>query len=338
MSAFACLGMTTKIAKVTKSVVPMTDSAANLDERKRHSAFKRGDVLIFVVFPIALILGFLLFLWWPKTPADPNLRLVAQVTDDISVELVAVARQDQSIAGPKIWWKPNGLPAPEVKENAAGKTTGGPDPGFCFLYHLKDKRPGKNTAATAVAGTSGSSMSETLKGSNGKQIILFTDAKPDFWNSVNAGVRISTEGDQYVGELTPGNAKLSTLVGGRAATIEVLSGKALTDVTKYLSSPCALEITEARRPEWKINSMFSIEVYDEAGKKDPSVSMQSLSMQVGQQRNENHHLYYFNCVTWSRIVIHRTVYDAHVTFESVSAQLNALTSPRIGEVSNVRKK
>jgi hypothetical protein len=114
--------MATKIAKVTKSVVQMTDSAANSDERERHSAFKRGDVLIFVVFPIALILGFLLFLWWRKTSADPNLRLVAQVTDDISVELVAVASQNQAIAGPKIWWKPNGLPAPQVKENAAGKS------------------------------------------------------------------------------------------------------------------------------------------------------------------------------------------------------------------------
>lgn len=181
-------------------------------------------------------------------------------------------------------------------------------------------------------------MSETLQGGNGKQIILFTDAKPDFWKSVNAGVRISTEGDQYVGELTPGNAKLSTLVGGRAATIEVLSGKALTDVTKHLASPSALQITEPSRPEWKINSTFSVEVFDAAGKKDPSVSMQSVSMQVGPQRKDYHHLYYFNCVTWSRIVIHRTVYDAHVTFESVSAQLNSMTSPRIGEISKARNK
>ena len=268
----------------------MADSFSSPDQNEGRSAFKRGDVLIFVVFPIVLILGFLLFLWWPKTPADPNLRLVAQVTDDVSLELVAVASQNQAIAGPKIWWKPNGLPAPQVKENAAGKTTGGPDPGFCFLYHFKDKRPGKNTAATAVAGTSGSSMSETIKGGNGKQIILFTDAKPDFWNSVNAGVRISTEGDQYVGELTPGNAKLSTLVGGRAATIEVLSGKALTDVTKYHASPCVLEITEPIMSEWKINSMFSIEVFDEAGKKDPSITMT-----VGQYNNSNdyYHRYYF---------------------------------------------
>jgi hypothetical protein len=90
---------------------------------------------------------------------------------------------------------------------------------------------------------------------------------------VNAGVRISTEGDQYVGELTPGNAKLSTLVGGRAATIEVLSGKALTDVTQFRASPCVLKITEPIMSEWKVNSTFSVEVFDEAGKKDPSITM-----------------------------------------------------------------
>lgn len=98
---------------------------------------------------------------------------------------------------------------------------------------------------------------------------------------MNAGVRISTEGNQYVGELTPGNAKLSTLVGGRAATIEVLSGKALTDVTQFRASPCVLKITEPIMSEWKINSTFSVEVFDEAGEKDPS-----MIKTVG-QRNSN---------------------------------------------------
>ena len=51
-------------------------SYVNTDLPAKHSAFKRGDVLIFVVFPTLLILGFLLFLWWRKTSADPNLRLV----------------------------------------------------------------------------------------------------------------------------------------------------------------------------------------------------------------------------------------------------------------------
>ena len=310
----------------------MADSFSSPDQNEGRSAFKRGDVLIFVVFPIILILGFLLFLSWRKTSADPNLRLVAQVTDNISVELVAVASQNQSNAGPTIWWKPSGLPASDVKEKATVKTFGGSDPHFHFLYHFKDQRLGKNAVVTS-AGGSACVSSETGDRSSDKHVVVGTSAKPDFWSSVNAGVRISTEGNQYVGELTPGNAKLSTLVGGRAATIEVLSGKALTDVTMYRASPCVLKITEPIMSEWKTNSQFSIEVFDEAGNKDPSVSMQ-----VGQERNDYHHLILFNCVKWSRIIIHRTVYDAHVTFESVSAQLNALTSPRIGEVSNVRKK
>ena len=312
----------------------MADSSASTDQNNGRSAFKRSDVLIFVVFPLVLILGLLVFLSWWKTSADPNLRLVAQVTDDISVELVAVASQNQSNAGPTIWWKPNGLPASDVKEDARGRTTGSRDPGLYFLYHCKDKRLGKNAVVSGPATGSGGSISDALKGGNGKQITVITNAKPDFWNSVNAGMRISTEGKQHVGELTPGNARLSTLVGGRAATIEILSGKALTDVTQFRASPCVLKITEPIMSEWKINSTFSVEVFDEAGEKDPS-----MTKTVGQRNsNDYEHLCYFNCVKWSRIVIHRTVYDVHVTFESVSAQLNALTSPRIGEVSNVRKK
>ncbi len=98
----------------------MPDSAANSDERRRHSAFKRGDVLIFVVFPIVMILGFLLFLWWRKASADPNLRLAAHVTDDISVELVAVAQYTGQTTPYTKWWKPNGLPAEGIVEDAAG--------------------------------------------------------------------------------------------------------------------------------------------------------------------------------------------------------------------------
>ena len=317
----------------------MADSSASPDQNGGRSAFKRGDVLIFVVFPIVLILGFLLFLWWQKTSADPNLRLVAQVTDDISVELVAVVRQDQAKSRTAVWWKPNGLPASDVSENPKGRTTRTRDPGFYFLYHyINDRTEATNAVVKDVAGSWVSWVSETRESGRGTYVVVAANAKPDVWNSVDTGVQISTEGKQYVGELTPDNEKLSTLVGGRAATIEVLSGKALTDVTKYLASPCALEIIEPSMSEWKTYSIFSIEVFDEAGKKDPSVSMQSVSMQVEPQRKDYKHLYYFNCVNWSRIVIHRTVYDAHVTFESVSAQLNALTSPRIGEVSNVRKK
>ncbi len=124
-----------------------------------------------------------------------------------------------------IWWKPNGLPASEVKEMGKRKTFGGSDHHFYFLYHIKDQRLGKNAVVTG-AGGSGCVSSETGHSGSGKHVIVGTNAKPDFWNSVDARVRISTEGDRYVWELTSENGKLSTLVGGRAATIEDLKGQA----------------------------------------------------------------------------------------------------------------
>jgi hypothetical protein len=317
------------------AIMSHSRSNVNSDEPGKHSAFKSGDVLIFIVFPIVLILGFLLFLWWRKTSADPNLRLVAQLTDDISVELVAVVRQNQAKSRTAVWWKPNGLPASDVSENPKGRTTRTRDPGFYFLYHyIDDRTEATNAVVKDVAGSWVSWISETRESGRGTCVVVAANAKPDVWNSVDTGVRISTEGKQYVGELTLGNAKLSTLVGGRAATIEVLSGKALSDATKFRASSCVLEITEPIVPEGDNSSWFDVEVFDDAGAKNPLIgpSFLKLNSEKYQQR------FYFNSVDWSRIVIHRTVYDVHVTFESVSAQLNSMTSPRIGEISNARKK
>ena len=69
------------------------------------------------------------------------------------------------------------------------------------------------------------------------------------------------------------------------------------------------------------------------GKKDLSNKMT-----IGQQNNSDYRHRFFNCVAWSRIVMHRTVYDGHVMFESVSAQLDSITFPRISEISKVRNK
>jgi hypothetical protein len=49
-------------------------------------------------------------------------------------------------------------------------------------------------------------------------------------------------------------------------------------------------------------------------------------------------MYYFNSRTWSKIVIHRTVFDTNVNFESVSSQPDSITSPRVGEISRLKVK
>lgn len=210
-------------------------------------------------------------------------------------------------------------------------------PVFCFLYHYKnDRTEATNAVVKDVAGSWVSWVSETRESGMGTYVVVAANAKPDVWNSVDTGVQISTEGKQYVGELTPDNAKLSTLVGGRAATIEILSGKALTDITKFQTAQCVVEVTEPIMFVWKSRSTYSVEVFDEAGKKDPSMYMY---MTFGPRNSEEYqYRLYFSSLAWTRIVIHRTVYDVHVSFESVSAQLNSITSPRIGEVINARKK
>ena len=132
------------------------------------------------------------------------------------------------------------------------------------------------------------------------------------------------------GELTPDHPKLSTTAGGLFATAEVLSGKKLEDVVKFRKSPCVLKITE---PTLNENSQFQVEVLDDAGNQDTSVSST-----LGSNDNEYQHIYYFNSRTWSKIIIKRTVYDVRVKFEGISSQFDSIISPRVGEISTLKDK
>ena len=57
-------------------------------QQNRKPRFNKLDIAIFVIFPAVLLAGFLLFMRFHRTTADPNFKLVAQVTPDISVELL----------------------------------------------------------------------------------------------------------------------------------------------------------------------------------------------------------------------------------------------------------
>jgi len=294
-------------------------------QQNRKPRFNKSDVAIFVVFPLVLLACFLLFMHMKRAAADPNLRLIAQVSDDISVELVAVASQSRQKDGSIKWWKPNGLPAPEIEDNPKGTTFGTADPGFYFLYKYNDDRPLGKIIFGHFLGCSASYHDESKK-----SVVAIGNAKPDIWNTVQSAVGISTHGTLEFGELTPEHPKLSTTAGGLFATAEVLSGNELENVTKFRRSPCVLKIIE---PGWKGNSQFSVEVFDEADKQDTSVSME-----LGPINNEYHHLYYFNSRTWSTIIVRRTVYDVRVKFEGISSQFDSITSPRVGEITKLKDK
>lgn len=309
----------------------MTPPATTPANRKPR--FNKWDLAIFLVLPLVLLGGFLLFMHLKRTAADPNLRLIAQVTDDITVELVAVASQSRQNDGSVKWWKPNGLLALDIREDPYGSKAGTGQTGFCFLYTYSDERPGKNAVVRGSAATVADEWSMTRVSDDGKTVVVTTNATPDIWSSFNSGVRISTEGIQYVGELTPERAKLTTSVGGPFATAQVLDGEELSSVTGFHPSPGVLRITEPIETERKINSQFSVEIFDEAGKTDTSISME-----LGQRNNEYQHMYYFNSRTWSRIVIHRTVFDVRVTFDGIASQPDSITSPRVGEISRLRDK
>ncbi len=302
-----------------------SDSTSN---RKR--SFNASDVAIFVVFPLLLLGGFLLFMHLKRSAADPNLRLIAQATDDISVELVAVASQSRQRDGLIKWWKPNGLPADGIKDDPKATIPGSSAPGFYFLYKFNDDRSGKDIIIGGLPSNGGGCA--WWRNDDDSSITVTTTAKPDIWNSVESIVRISTEGNQYVGELTAQNSKISTSIGGLFASVEVLSGRQLNQWTKFHNSSRVLLISE---PIWKFRSSFTVEVFDKTGKEDTSVSLE-LGEKHGETNNQFLYFYYFNSPAWSKIVIHRTVYDIQVKFEGISSQLDSITAPKVGEISRLK--
>ena len=72
-------------------------------QQNRKPRFNKWDLAIFVLLPLLLLGGFLLFMSMKRAAADPNLRLIAQVSDDIFVELVAVATQSRQKDGSIRW-------------------------------------------------------------------------------------------------------------------------------------------------------------------------------------------------------------------------------------------
>ena len=128
----------------------------------RKPRFNKWDLAMSLGFPLVLLGGFLLFMHLKRNSADPNLRLVAQFSDDISVELVAVASQSRQKDGSIKWWKPNGLPALEIEQDARSYKFDTTDPGFYFLYKYNDNRSGKNLVVRGVPGSGGPQWPQVL--------------------------------------------------------------------------------------------------------------------------------------------------------------------------------
>ncbi len=331
MCATACLGMATKIIKVARKEVLMTNSVANSDERKRHSVFKRGDVLIFVVLPIVMILGFLLFLWWRKASADPNLRLVAQVTDDISVELVAVAQYTGQQTPYTKWWKPNGLLAEGIVEEAPGIILARDfSHDRCFLFRLSDGRPSVEPSMSGLI-LAGNSVG-TDPSSDGKTAVVVATVAPTMFSTSSCGVMVASLGKQQVGVLTRDTQKLESVVHGQHALIEIGETASLVpEGDREAKSIWTVRITEATSNHG-MDSSWQIAARDTTGR---SINKKMFGKFV---RRTDFFYWQLEGDDWATVTVERTVYDKEVVFDGVSAFEGSLTLPRVDYVGPVRSK
>jgi hypothetical protein len=309
----------------------MSQSRSNVssDEPVKHSAFKRGDVLIFVVFPIVLILGFLLYLWWHKTSADPNLRLVAQVTDDISVELVALAQHTGQSTPYTKWWKPNGLPAEGIAAEASGIAQGGTLPSIrLFLLGVVERRESVEPALSGLI-LEGNFVG-TSPSNDGKTAIVVAAVSTGTFSRSSCGVKVASLGHQKVGVLTAEMPSFESVVHGRHALVEIgKTADLVGEKDRNAKSVWAVRITETGT-DYEGKSSWRIEA------RDLSRRWIEKHWDSGPFPGPIRDYWQLEGDDWAKITVSRTVYDKEVVFDGVSAFEGSLTSPRVDYVGPMR--
>lgn len=296
------------------------------DTTAKPSAFKRGDVAIFIGLPLLLAAGFGAFYWWRQHSADPNLRLIAQVTDDIAVELVAVAQYTGQTTPYTKWWKPNGLPAEGIVEDAAGMSLWGDHVNQrLFLVRVSERR---STVEPAVRGLllTGNSVAGSSS-DNGKTAIVVAEVSPTMLSTLPFGVKLASLGRQAVGVLTPEMRSMTSVVHGQHALIEV--GNSRDTSTGY--GPWAVKVTETISEGGRA-SLWQIHARDKSGqfiKKEKDETKSGPNCTYWDLRRAD---------DWATITVERTMYDKEVVFDGVSAFEGSFTSPRVDYVGPVRSK
>lgn len=78
---------------------------------------------------------------YQQSNVDPNLRLVAKFSDEVSVELKAIAFNSNFGTPRTRWWKPNGLDFPEFKpNNSIGRAaTTPPEVARTLVFEINNK-------------------------------------------------------------------------------------------------------------------------------------------------------------------------------------------------------
>ena len=296
------------------------------ETENRRPAFQKSDLFWFLVLPLLMAAAYFGYRYFQQSNADPNVRLVAQFSDDVSVELKGLAFRSAIGAPTTSWWKPNGLDFPVFKPNLSsfGKKT--PDAERVVVFEIDDTTETKPRFRIKPKIPPGTSAVWTTS-NEGAFVFLMCPVHEGYFASNDFIVEMATRGMQTVGHLTPDKRSTEVSVAAMSLRFEIIDfddGKEWEIILEFPHSAAPLVML----------GQIDCKLLQRDGKQKSS-SERGLRFNSG--RNGQVCYWSFPKSDWTDVEITFVDYDRIAEFRNVSVTPGVITTPSVIEPRSIKK-
>ena len=295
-------------------------AALSSETENRRKLFSRGDLFWFLLLPLFMGVGYFGFRSYQNTNADPNLRLVAQFSDNVSVELKGIAfLGDVGKPGTR-WWKPNGLAFPEFSPDLAYGPSLTPNSERVCVFEINDAnetqprfrvRPKPRRNSTSAWG---SSIQDSF-------IFLTCPVDDGYFASNGFIVEMATHGTQSIGHLTPDKTSTDVSVSGMSLRLEVITSEDGTEWEIIMHGPPrATQFGMQNQIQFKLSRAST-----------PKVTSIDRGTKYASKHRAGEMWWSFPKSDWTDIEISFIDYDWIAEFDAVSVSPGVITNPQVVE-------
>lgn len=294
----------------------MSDETEN-----RRRLFSRSDLIWFLLLPLFMGVGYFGFRYYQTKNADPNLRLVAKFSDNISVELKGIAFRSAVGKPGNGWWKPNGLAFPEFSPDTGDGPLRTPNSQRVCAFEINDAsethprfrvrpKPRRNSA-TAWGSTMGDSF-----------IFLTCAVDEGYFASNGFIVEMATHGTQSIGHLTPDKTWTDVSAAGISLRLEVIASEDGTEWEIIMNGP-------PRATQFGMQNQIQ---YKLSRANTPKVATIDRGTNYRSKHRAGEIWWAFPKSDWTDIEINFIDYDRIAEFDAVSVNSGVITHPHVEEV------
>ena len=301
------------------------------ETEQRRPVFPKGDLFWFLVLPLLMAAAYFGYRSYQQSNVDPNLQLVARFSDDVSIELKAIAFNSNFGTPRNRWWKPNGLDFPEFKPNASiGRAaTTPPEVARTLVFEINNKSETQLKFRTKLRTTnrrgdwwSTTSQKESL-------IYMTCPVNEGYFAANDFTIEMATRGTQTVGRLTPDKPKVEVVLAGVNATLETVKSEDGESLEVMLSGPPGVNLsTQPLLKRLAMMSQIRLNCSFEPAAK-PVEAEPNFSRKEYTQPFECKFFWRIPKQNWLQIEINFIDYDQIAEFQDVSVTPGVITTPRV---------